>query len=194
MTTQTKTYYSLRSQSTGELLYVHSSHNGQAECCGERTYYLDYMGDEVYKADSYATALYAATHSTEWYNSTEDRPKWYSSKIEQDVLSVVKVVETIKVEDLEPRYDLAPPYSDDLAFVLDYNAVFDMEHTKDRHKIVFFMKGRKADKSDFLPGRCVFRNLHLEGIASHPEIPTRIIKDKFFTENPNAFIFVTEPI
>jgi hypothetical protein len=186
-------YYSIRSQ-TGELLYIHSSSNGNADCCGDRTYNLDYVGDTVYKAEDYTTALYASHHSTEWYNSTEDRPKWYTPKIGQDVLTVVKVVETIEIEDLEPQYDLAPSYSDDLAFVLNYSAVFDIEHTKDRNKTVFFMKGRKAKSIDFHPGRCVFRNLHLEGITSHPEFPLNKRADKFFQENPNAFIFVTEPI
>jgi hypothetical protein len=187
-------YYSIRSQSTGELLYIHSNDNGDADCCGERTYYLDYVGDTVYKAEDYTTALYTSRHSTEWYNSTEDRPKHYSSKLTKDVLTVVKVVETIEVEDLQPRYDLAPSYSDDLDFVLDYHSVFDLERTKDRHKTVFFMKGRKFDKSDFLPGRYIFRNLHLERIVEHEGLPTKIISDKFFKENPNGFIFVTEPI
>jgi hypothetical protein len=93
-------YYSIRSQSTGELLYIHSSDNGQAECCGERTYYLDYVGDTIYKADDYTTALYASRHSTEWYNSTEERPKWYSRQLEKDTLTVVKAVETVEIYEL----------------------------------------------------------------------------------------------
>jgi hypothetical protein len=190
-----RTYYSLRSQSTGELLYIHSSDNGDADYCGDRTYYLDYAGDEVYKTDNYTTALYASMHSTEWYNSTEELPKWYSSdKMDKDTFAVVKVVETIEVSDVEPVYNMAPSYSDDLAFVLDYNSLFDIERTGDRHKTVFFMRGLCTDKSYFLPGQCIFRMLQLEKIVEHQGLPPKVISDKFFRENPNAFIFVTEPV
>ena len=187
-------YYSIRSQSTGDLLYIHSSDNGDADCCGDRTYYLDYMGDEIYKADNYTTTLYASLHSTEWYNSTEERPKWYSTKIEKDTLEVVKVVETIEIESLAPADNMAPAYLDDLGFMLDYNALFDIQRTKDLRKTVFFMKGRKTDKNDFLPDRCIFRDFHIEKIVECENLPAKVISDKFFANNPNAFIFVTEPV
>jgi len=187
-------YYSLRSQTTGELLYVHSSDNSGADFCNERTHYLDYTGDSIYKSKSYSNALYASLYSTDWYNSTEEKPNWCNRKLAEDTILVVEVVETIEVEDVTPIYNMAPPYLDDLDFVRDYHSLFDLQRTKDRHKTVFFMKGRKTDKSDFMLDCCIFRDSHIERIVEFPELPSKIITDKFFRDNPNAFIFVTEPV
>lgn len=88
----------------GNPLYLSSSSNDGADFCNDRSFELvDWETDEgFFQVDSYDEALFVKHNSTDWYNSSEERPV---HNFKADELTIVRVEMTIKQEEMETEAD-----------------------------------------------------------------------------------------
>lgn len=128
-----KPKYGLRMKQSGKILGFTVSSNEGGEFCGENTYELDELEDNMWLVDSEYQAAYVARYSTPWYNAGYETPKNPYKVEDLQVVKIEMMVEPIGIKAPEPREFF------DMAYAHDPNHLLLIRKQLEEHPELYYL-------------------------------------------------------